>query len=97
MCIKLLEWFNNDFLFIFESNTFKNCNKYKESNRDKLHHNIKIIIDEPKISNLKIPNESNESNESNELNESNEPNESNESINIGISTDKYDLYTWDIL
>ena len=50
MCIKLLEWFNNDFLFIFESNTFKNCNKYKESNRDKLHHNIKIIIDEPKIS-----------------------------------------------
>jgi hypothetical protein len=47
MCIKLIEWFNNDFLFMFETNKFKKC---KESNSNELNNNIKIIIDEPKIS-----------------------------------------------
>lgn len=55
MCIKLIEWFNEEFLFMFESNKFK---KYKKTNSDELSHNIKIIIDEPKIS----PYNSNESN-----------------------------------
>jgi hypothetical protein len=37
MCIKFLDWFNNEFLFLFESK----------------HHNIKIIIiDEPTISHI---------------------------------------------
>ena len=48
MCTKLLEWFNNEFLFMFESKKFKKNNS--ESNSNQLHHNIKIIIDEPKIS-----------------------------------------------
>ena len=85
MCIKLIEWFNEEFLFMFESNKFK---KYKKTNSDELSHNIKIIIDEPKIS----PYNSNESNETNETNGLETPS----SIEL-ISNDKYDLYTWDIL
>ena len=46
MCIKLLDWFNNDFLYMFESKQFK---EYKETNTEELH-NIKIIVEEPKIS-----------------------------------------------
>ena len=75
MCTKLLDWFNNEFLFMFESK------KFKTSNSEQLHHNIKIIIDEPKIS----PSNSNESIPS-----------TPSSIGL-ISKDDYDLYTWDIL
>ena len=75
MCTKLLDWFNNEFLFMFESK------KFKTSNSEQLHHNIKIIIDEPKIS----PSNSNESIPS-----------TPSSIGL-ISKDEYDLYTWDIL
>ena len=82
MCIKLIEWFNEEFLFMFESN------KFKETNSDELSHNIKIIIDEPKIS----PSDSKISIETNETNGLETPS----SIEL-ISNDKYDLYTWDIL
>jgi len=75
MCTKLLDWFNNEFLFMFESK------KFKTSNSEQLHHNIKIIIDEPKIS----PSNSNESIPS-----------TPSSIGL-ISKDDYDFYTWDIL
>jgi hypothetical protein len=78
MCTKLLEWFNNEFLFMFESKKFK---EYKESNTNQLQHNIKIIIEEPKIS----KSNSNESIPS-----------TPSSIGL-ISKDEYDLYTWDIL
>ena len=94
MCIKLIEWFNKEFLFMFESNKFK---KYKETNTNELSHNIKIIIDEPKIStyNSNLSVKSNESNESNDSNETNETNGLETPSSIGIN--KYDLYTWDIL
>ena len=79
MCTKFLDWFNNEFLFFFESNNFK------KNNLDKLHHNIKIIIDEPTISH----NNSYKSIESIESIESQEY--------LEESKDEYDLYTWDIL
>ena len=86
MCIKLIEWFNEEFLFMFESNKFK---KNKETNSHKLSDNIKIIIDEPKIS-------PSESKISIETNYSISKVEIPSSIEL-ISNDKYDLYTWDIL
>ena len=86
MCINLIEWFNEEFLFMFESNKFK---KYKETNTNELSHNIKIIIDEPKIS-------PSDSKISIETNYSISKVETPSSIEL-ISNDKYDLYTWDIL
>ena len=92
MCIKFIEWFNNDFLFMFESKKYKENKENKDTNYDELHHNIKIIIDEPKISpynsNSVKPTESHESNESSDL---------EKPLYIGITNDKYDLYTSDIL
>lgn len=84
MCIKLLDWFNNDFLSMFESKQFK---EYKETNTEELH-NIKIIVEEPKISEYNY----------NILVKSNESTDLETPLSIGlISNDKYDLYTWDIL
>ena len=86
MCTKLLDWFNNEFLFMFESK------KFKKNNSNKLHHNIKIIIDEH------LSTKSTEPTKSIDPTESIEPNESNESNEPKLeSKDEYDLYTWDIL
>jgi hypothetical protein len=88
MCTKLLDWFNNEFLFMFESK------KFKTNNSDKLHHNIKIIIDEPKIS---PSNESTVSTLSTLSTLSTVSTESTESTESTPLKDDYDLYTWDIL
>lgn len=92
MCTKLLDWFNNEFLFMFESKKFKKNNS--ESNSNKLHHNIKIIIDEPKIS----PSNSNTSLKTNDSIDSISKVETPSYIvSTPPSKHEYDLYTWDIL
>lgn len=88
MCTKLLDWFNNEFLFIFESKKFK---EYKESNTGELHHNIKIIIEEPKIS-KSFSNTSVKSNDS--ISKVETP---SYIVSTPPSKHEYDLYTWDIL
>tara|TARA_B100001142_G_C14155966_1_gene586498 strand:+ start:194 stop:430 length:237 start_codon:yes stop_codon:yes gene_type:complete len=78
---------------MFESKKFKQNNS--ESNSNKLHHNIKIIIDEPKIS----PYNSNTSLKTN-VSTPSSPSymESMTSMtSMSPSKDEYDLYTWDIL
>lgn len=86
MCFKLLDWFNNEFLFIFESKNFK---KKEDISNKKLNNNI----NEPKLS-KSYSNTSIKSDISIDSIISNIDTPSSVGL---ISKDNYDLYTWDIL
>jgi len=52
MCIKqFIDWFNNDFLFIFENKSYTFSKNYKKSEVEIIMEEpkIEIIIEEPKI------------------------------------------------